>query len=134
MERREFFATGVGGVLGVRAAGFSSPPAQTAGPQSIRDRFPRLGEETYLNAAAGTPLGDFAEAGLRRYLDFAQMGPEGGRAEYVGRMRSEIRGLFADLIGARPSEIGLVHCTSGAAATSSQTTCTSVARCTISWA
>jgi selenocysteine lyase/cysteine desulfurase len=111
MERREFVATGVGGVLGVRAAGLSNELAAESAPQSMRDRFPRLREETYLNAAAGTPLGDFAEGGLRRYLDYARMGPDGGRAEYVGRMRSEIRRLFADLIGANPSEIGLVHCT-----------------------
>jgi selenocysteine lyase/cysteine desulfurase len=108
MDRRHFIATGVSGTLGARALrleGGSFPP------QSARGRFPRLRNETYLNAAAGTPLGDFAEEGMRRYLDFARLGPEGGRAEYVGGMRSEVRRLFADLVGAAESEIALVHCT-----------------------
>jgi selenocysteine lyase/cysteine desulfurase len=77
----------------------------------FRSLFPRAQREVFLNAAGGTPLGTFADRGLRRYMDFQRLGPGEGRDDYVGEMRSEIRGLFGGLIGAQPSEIAWVHCT-----------------------
>ena len=63
MERREFFATGIGGALGARAVlgrpRLSSPNALIQ--DHVRASFPRLARETFINAAAGTPLGTFAE-------------------------------------------------------------------------
>ncbi len=110
MNRREFLATGVGGALG------HSVPWRPAYPSwsqqgGVRQLFPRLEHEIFLNAAAGTPLARFAAAGLERYQDFWQLGPSEGRGEYAAEVLSEIRGLFASFIGARASEIGLVHCT-----------------------
>ncbi len=61
--------------------------------------------------AAGAPLGSFAREGLDRYQDFAALGPGSGQEEYVRVMYSEVRGLFASLIGAGEAEIGLVHST-----------------------
>ncbi|MEJ2206995.1 MAG: aminotransferase class V-fold PLP-dependent enzyme [Gemmatimonadota bacterium] len=113
MDRREFVATGVGGALGLRSLdleGRGASPAQVQ-VSGVRALFPRLTEETFLNAAGGTPLGSFAEEGIRRYLDYIRMGPAEGRSEYVGQMRAEVRDLFARLIGAKPAEVGLVHCT-----------------------
>ena len=77
MDRRSFMATGVaglagGGIAGVGLAGSRPPDAgpsagapadrramdlQSAEP---RDLFPRVREQTFLNAAGGTPLGAFA--------------------------------------------------------------------------
>jgi selenocysteine lyase/cysteine desulfurase len=111
MNRREFVATGIGSAVGMRSLdleGEGGSPPQERGDRGL---FPRLGDETFLNAAGGTPLGSFAEEGLGRYIEFVRMGPGGGRSDYVERMRSEVRGSFATLIGAKPSEIGLVHCT-----------------------
>lgn len=110
MKRRDFLAAGLGGT--VLVAGTPSPnrrwePAQ----DTVRSLFPRLARETYVDAAAGIPLGAFAEAGLRRYADFQRLGPDGGRGAYVARVLRDLRGSFAALIGARPSEIALVHCT-----------------------
>ena len=113
MERREFFATGIRGALGSRAVlgrpRLSSPNALNQ--DHVRASFPKLARETFINAAAGTPLGTFAERGLQRYIEFQRLGGADGRGEYVGEMRSNIRTLFAQLIGARESEIALVHCT-----------------------
>lgn len=111
MDRREFLATGVGSALG--AGGILRDPSLAGGrPQDpIRTSFPRLGRETFVNAAAGTPLGTFAEGGLRRYTEFQRLGPADGRGDYVSEMLSSIRGLFGDLIGAREAEVAFVHCT-----------------------
>jgi selenocysteine lyase/cysteine desulfurase len=73
--------------------------------------FPRVEREVFLNGAGGTPLGSFAEEGISRYLDFIRLGPAEGRGEYRQRVWTEVRGLFASLIGADESEIGLVECT-----------------------
>lgn len=112
MQRREFVATGVGGVLARALPGPPSRPVTELTRQDdVRASFPRLASEIFINAAAGTPLGSFAEAGLQRYAEFQRLGPGQGRADYVAEMSSSVRGLFGDLIGARPSEIALVHCT-----------------------
>ncbi len=111
MDRREFVAAGVGSALGVRT--LSAPDTDT-GPvtqDQFRSLFPRAQREVFLNAAAGTPLGTFADRGLWRYMDFQRLGPGEGRGDYVAEMQSEIRGLFGGLIGAKPSEIAWVHCT-----------------------
>ena len=111
MNRRDFFAVGLTGALS--AATFGKGQRQTATTQNeeIRDAFPRLKEETYLNAAGMMPLGTFSLEGLHQYLAFQQLGPADGRGTYVRDMQSQIRSLFAALIGAEESEVGLVHCT-----------------------
>ncbi|MCH8873294.1 aminotransferase class V-fold PLP-dependent enzyme, partial [candidate division KSB1 bacterium] len=48
---------------------------------------------------------------MRRYIEFQRLGNKNGRLEYVREVQAQIRTLFADLIGAETSEIGLVHCT-----------------------
>lgn len=109
MDRREFVAAGVGGALGAPLAAKVEHGAARQG--DVRAQFPRAGREVFLNAAGGVPLGAFAEQGLRRYADFQRLGPAEGRGAYVTQMQEEVRGRFGALIGARPSEIGLVHCT-----------------------
>ena len=107
LDRRELLMSGLGAALMVRGRSV----AASGEPEELRRAFPRLEEETYLNAAAMMPLSTFSESGLRRYLDFQRLGGRGGRLEYVREMRSKTRGLFAALIGAKEAEIGLVHCT-----------------------
>jgi len=110
MNRREFFASGLGSVAAIILAK-GKALASTSKDDKIRAAFPRLEEETYLNAAAMMPLSTFSEEGLRRYIEFQRLGGKNGRLEYVREMQAQIRSLFADLIGAETSEIGLVHCT-----------------------
>ena len=105
MNRREFLAAGVGGVLG--AQGVAEPRTSPMRTQEIRSLFPRLQQDVFLNAAAGTPLSRFTQAGLRRYEDAWRNGRDAERGEVMQRVRS----AFAQLIGAETSEIGLVHCT-----------------------
>jgi selenocysteine lyase/cysteine desulfurase len=118
MDRRQFLATGVGAAVGAPLAldgGGSATAAGRAGarqtPVEIRELFPRLRGEVFLNAAGGTPLGSFAREGLRRYEDFWTHGPGEGRADYFAEMLTGVRGRIAGLIGADSSEVALVHCT-----------------------
>ena len=115
MNRRDFVAASVGGVVAadllpgtLRA---TTPRTQTRGPSEIREMFPRLEHEVFLNAAGGTPLSTFAESGLRQYEEFWRLGPGEGRGERTAAMLSEVRISFARLIGADPDEIAFVHCT-----------------------
>lgn len=113
MDRRDFVALGmVGGaqVSGV-LAGEPGSAVRWMDQGSVRDQFPRLRKVRYLNAAGGTPMGDFAAEGVRRYQEFWERGPGGPEAAYFGQVLREVRGLCADLIGVQESEIALVSST-----------------------
>ncbi|MEZ4585341.1 MAG: aminotransferase class V-fold PLP-dependent enzyme [Gemmatimonadales bacterium] len=105
VDRRALLQAGAGLALARRWRG--GPPSS----QDPRAAFARLRNEVFLNAAGGTPLGSFAEAGIARYLDFARLGPEDGRGEYFARVLGGIRGRLARLLGADEAEIALVQCT-----------------------
>ncbi len=76
---------------------------------NIRNAFPRLQKEIYLDAAGMMPLSDFSELGLQKYHTFNRLGYKHGGGEYVSQMRKEIRGLFASLIKAKENEIGFIQ-------------------------
>ncbi len=114
MNRRNFLATGVGGAVGVGATGWpqvSRPAGDRQAPTDIREMFPRLERDVFLNAAAGTPLSTFTEEGLRSHEALWRWGPGEGRGEAFGQMLSDARTRFAALIKAEPSEIAFVQCT-----------------------
>ena len=114
MNRRDFLATGVGGAVGVGASGWprvSRPPHGHQAPTDVREMFPRLEREVFLNAAGGTPLSTFSEEGLRSHEALWRWGPGEGRGEAFRQMLSDTRTRFAALIGAQPSEIAFVQCT-----------------------
>ena len=111
MKRRDFFVSALGGTLSAVAFSNQDRPTATAKDDEIRAAFPRLKEETYLNAAGMMPLSTFCQEGLQRYMAFQQLGPAEERGAYVRAMQSQIRSLFATLIGAEEAEVGLVHCT-----------------------
>jgi selenocysteine lyase/cysteine desulfurase len=110
MDRREFMAAGIAGALAPGLLGAEEDHVEMDS-SNLRKAFPRTREEVFLNAAGGTPLGTFVEAGLQRYLEFQRLGPGSGRGEAIEEMLGNVPLLFAELIGARPEEIGLVHCT-----------------------
>ncbi len=88
MDRRDFVALGIAG--GAQLGGLvpSDPRvrARGSGQASVRDRFPRLENRRFVNAAAGTPMGDFAADGARRYMEFWERGPGGPEAAYFGEV------------------------------------------------
>ncbi len=112
MNRREFLASGTGSVAA--AAWHPEPLSKFAMGQSgdeFRDLFPRLERDIYLGAAAGTPLGDFAAAGLHQYEEYWRLGPGDDRGRVERARHEEAREALARLLGARTSEIAFVHCT-----------------------
>jgi selenocysteine lyase/cysteine desulfurase len=111
MDRRTFVATGAAGIVGAEVGGAPPPQARGSRQRAIRSLFPRLEREVFLNGAGGTPLGAFAETGIRRYLDYIRLGPADGRRAYVDEVWSGVRARFAALVGAHESEIGLVEST-----------------------
>ncbi|MDJ0840659.1 MAG: aminotransferase class V-fold PLP-dependent enzyme [Acidobacteriota bacterium] len=111
MKRRTFLASGLVGSL---TAGSWSNAALAGAPiadMDIRAAFPRMEQEIYLNAAGLMPLATFGQEALQKYMTYQQMGPKAGTSDYVFDMWDDIRGLFAKMVGAEESEIGLVHCT-----------------------
>ena len=56
MNRRDFFATGLGGALGAVAFRSGEKQAWVAPDEEIRAAFPRMKQQTYLNAAGMMPL------------------------------------------------------------------------------
>ena len=75
MNRREFVATGIAGGVSMGALPRAVNAVSHATPQSHRDLFPRARREVYVNGAAGSPLGTFAERGIERYMDLIRLGP-----------------------------------------------------------
>ena len=76
----------------------------------FRSVFPRSEKETYLNNAGTMPLSSFSEQAIQRYSEFQRLGFD-FQGEYVLKALGEAPKLFAQLIGAKPNEIGHVHCT-----------------------
>ena len=125
MKRREFIRTGAGGITGLGMVGAGLVGRESAAPSrpgpvdlrhasplaEVRDQFPRLGRDVYLNAAAGTPLSTFAEEALDRYREFWRYGGDDGRGEVANDVMSESRAAFARLVGASPTEVAWSHCT-----------------------
>lgn len=115
VKRRDFLAAGIGASVALPVfahSGLAEGENKQGGPGSgLRALFPRLQEETYLNAAGLMPLGEFARAGLERYLEWQTRGGRDGRDEYRREAIGGVRSRFARLVGAKTSEIGLVHCT-----------------------
>ena len=111
MKRREFLASGVAGSLA--ASSLKAAPGMTVmtAENNIRDAFPAMKDQVYLNAAGLMPMGRFTEAGMARYADYLRAGPLVNGNDYLQKMWSGLRGRFAGLVGADADEIGLVHCT-----------------------
>ena len=101
INRRQFLGSGASLAAAAKVPDFAS----------IRNEFPRATNQVYLDAAAHMPLPKYTAEGIRRYLDFHMYGPGEGRGEYAAEAQRQVRPLFAKLLNAKPSEIGLVLCT-----------------------
>ena len=111
INRRAFLTAGAS-VASTLAQSASSLAAPKSGEfEAIRSEFPRAVEHVYLDAAANTPLPKYTAEGMRKYMDFHMYGPAQGRGAYADEALRQVKPLFARLINAKPSEIGLVMCT-----------------------
>lgn len=116
MKRREFIqgssmALATSSLSSQSLLSASANPDRTWTNEEIRSQFKRTHKEIYLNAAGMMPLSQFSQQGLTNYSNFQALGYEHGGGKYVTKMQQEIRPLFANLINADESEIGLIQCT-----------------------
>ena len=68
MDRRSFIRT-TGAVSAATLLGGRQWQSRFT-TDDIRSAFPRIEEETYLNAAGMMPLGSFTDEGMQRFLDW----------------------------------------------------------------
>src|SRR5258708_2266028 len=101
INRRQLLSSAAIGVSSLAAASTATPDFP-----SFRKEFPRATQEVYLDAAANMPLPRYVAEGMRRYMDFHMYGPGEGRGKYASESVRDARRLFAQLINAKPSEIG----------------------------
>jgi selenocysteine lyase/cysteine desulfurase len=111
LNRRAFLTTGAAVASALTQSVSAVAASKSEEFEAIRGEFPRAGEEVYLDAASASPLPKYTAEGMRKYMDYQMYGPAQGRRAYVDEASSELRPLFARLINAEPSEIGLVMCT-----------------------
>src|SRR5262245_24945503 len=95
-------------VAGVAAAAAGTVP-DTA---SARADFPWASKETYLNTATEHPLGIHSTRAMEEYLRALTQGPDTERDKFEnGHLMGEVKKMFAQLIHAKPSEIGFTPST-----------------------
>jgi selenocysteine lyase/cysteine desulfurase len=79
---------------------------------SARADFPWATKETYLNTAAEHPLGIHSTRAMEEYLAALTHGPDSARDKFEnGYLMGEVKKMFAELINAKPSEVGFTPST-----------------------
>ena len=111
INRRQFLGA-AGAAVATTAAGCgnqgdASPTLSDVA--SVRESFPRAVQQVYLDCASHTPLSMHTRQGMEKYMDFHMYGAGEGRGEYAGEAMRSVKGQFAHLIGAKPSEIAFVQ-------------------------
>jgi selenocysteine lyase/cysteine desulfurase len=105
MHRRRF-VTGAAGIAAASAA--STRPDISA----AREDFPWASSQTYLNAATEHPIGTHCASAIEEYLHALTYGPDSARDQFEnGHLMTEVKRMFAQLIHARPGEIGFTPST-----------------------
>ena len=105
MHRRGF-VTGAAGIATASAA--STQPDISASRQD----FPWASTQTYLNAATEHPIGTHCAGAIEEYLHALIYGPDSARDRFEnGHLMTEVKKMFAQLIHAKPSEIGFTPST-----------------------
>ena len=110
MNRREFLA-GAGSFavastvrLKADAPLFTQAPRPGMLPASIRQDFPSVLKETYLNSASMHPVGTFAADAAKKLIDLRTLGPGNG-ADFNAQAQQNLKAKFGALINAKASEI-----------------------------
>jgi hypothetical protein len=87
MHRRQFLIGA--GSLAIAArplfAATQTPARSTILPASVRNDFPAVLKETYLNSASMHPVGTFAAEAAKKVIDYRVYGAGGGGADFNAR-------------------------------------------------
>jgi selenocysteine lyase/cysteine desulfurase len=112
IDRRRFLWSAAAVAASARTASSWAGRDGTVFPSSVRGDFPWASSETYLNAASIHPLSAPAKRAMDGYLAYRLNGPGEGRADFDTAKQAELKQRFAQLIGAKPTEIAFVQNTS----------------------
>ena len=110
MNRREFLvgagSLAVASTVRLKADATLVTQAARPGmlPASIRNDFPAVLKETYLNSASMHPVGTFAADAAKKLIDFRMLGPGNG-ADFNAQAQQDLKAKFGALINAKASEI-----------------------------
>jgi len=113
IDRRQFLLSAAAVAASARpAAATQTGAAGSALPASVRADFPVTQSQTYLNSAAIHPMSLPASRALDAHVAFRLHGAGSGRADFGEEQQRDLKQRFAQLIGARASEIAFVQNTS----------------------
>ena len=111
LDRRQFLF-GAATLAAAARTGFAGEADGAVFPSSVRADFPITSTETYLNSAAVHPLSLPAKRALDQYLAYRLHGSDEGRHDFGDDQQKELKQRYAQLIGAKPTEIAFVQNTS----------------------
>ena len=106
MNRREFLL-GAGSIaIAARPLFAATQTSSRAGllPASLRNDFPSVLKETYLNSASMHPVGTFAADAAKKLIDYRTLGAGSG-ADFNAQAQQDLKTKFGALINAKTSEI-----------------------------
>lgn len=112
LDRRRFLLSAASLAAGARAAFAGEEAADSVFPSSVRADFPIASVETYLNSASQHPLSVPASRAMEHYLAYRVKGAGERRADFAAAQQEDLKRRFAQLIGAKPTEIAFVQNTS----------------------
>jgi selenocysteine lyase/cysteine desulfurase len=105
LNRRGFVASAAGVASATRAA--TLPDFSAA-----RADFPWASAQTYLNTATEHAIGVHCARAMQEYLHALTYGPDAARDKFEnGHLMTEVKRMFAELINAKPNEIGFTPST-----------------------
>ena len=120
VDRRQFLlsaaALAVPALPVTRGAALSGPRSTAAEgsifPPSVRADFPIASAQTYLNSAAIHPMSVPCSRALTEHIAFRLKGGGEGRADFGDEQQKDLKRRYAQLIGAKPTEIAFDQNTS----------------------
>src|SRR5262245_45148907 len=113
VDRRQFLLSAAALAASARPAFTREIPAEgSIFPPSVRADFPIASNQTYLNSAAIHPMSAPCSEALTQHIAFRLKGGGEGRADFGEEQQKELKRRFAQLIGAKPSEIAFTQNTS----------------------
>jgi selenocysteine lyase/cysteine desulfurase len=112
VDRRQFLLSAAALAASGRPAFPSEREAGSIFPSTVREDFPIAATETYLNSAAIHPMSVPVSRALADHIAFRLKGAGEGRADFGEEQQKDLKRRFAQLIGAKPTEIAFVQNTS----------------------
>lgn len=113
LNRREFLAGTTGLLASVEAtARRGEAPASRKDFATIRQDFPWIDQQTYINNAGVHPISAPAARVIEQHLAYKLRGPGGSDRMFIGEPEiEELKALYGRIINAKPTEVALVQST-----------------------